>query len=468
MKNFFNRMLPLSFIVALSILSSCKKNNDVLAVNPLVPVVDSIAGGGTNSSKIKDSVLLLTRDIYLWNTQVPGSFNAQYYSDPASIMTAIRPFSIEDGFSSAVDRWSFAMKKTEWDQLSGGMGTLAATAEGDFGFSVFFRAEGDLRVSLVEPHAPAGLAGIRRGWRITAINGNTNITTANADFIVNAVYRSTGNSFTFKKPDGSTLTQTLNAGHYAEKPVYLDTVYHAGDKTIGYLVFNSFLGNTSYINSEFERVFTRFANAQVTDVVVDLRYNGGGYVSLAAALSNYLVTPFSTGSVMMKQLYNSSHTANNSTTNFNKAGSLNLNDVYFIVGRGTASASELVINNLKPHMEVKLIGATATHGKPVGYFPIPVGDWYIFPVSFKTVNKNGEGNYYNGFAVDGKVADGLDKDWGDTNEASLASAINNITTGAYLGRLTDAGYQEDAAVNNGNNKLNEHGLKITVDSRKAF
>jgi carboxyl-terminal processing protease len=462
MQKLINRLLPLC-LAALPILSACSKKNDVIALN--AGGSGGGAGSGTTPSQMKDSVLLLTRDVYLWNTQLPTSFDVQSYGDPASIMTAIRPYSLEPGFSGAVDRWSFAMKKTEWDQLSGGMGTtFSTTTNGDLGFSVFFRAEGDLRVSLVEPNAPAGLAGIHRGWRITAINGNTNITTANSDFIVNAVYYSAGNSFTFKKPDGSVVSITLTAGHYTQKAVYLDTVYHAGGKTIGYLVFNSFLGNTAQINSEFQRVFTRFTNAQVTDVVVDLRYNGGGYVSLAAQLSNYLVRSSASGTLMMKQLYNSNNSANNTTTNFNKAGSLNLDDVYFIVGRGTASASELVINNLKPQMDVKLIGATPTHGKPVGFFAIPVADWYIFPVSFKTVNKNGEGNYYNGFPVNGQVADGLDKDWGDVSEASLASAINNITTGSYFGRSAqEQTYKEDAAVSNGNDILNKPGLKITID-----
>lgn len=464
MQNQSYRLLSLFFLASLTIVSACNKKTDVLALNAGGSGAGS--GSGSTPSQMKDSVLMYTRDVYLWNTQVPGNFNVQSYSDPAAIMTAIRPYSLEPGFSGAVDRWSFAMKKTEWDQLSGGMGTLSTTAQGDFGFSVFFRAEGDLRVSLVEPNAPAGLAGIRRGWRITAINGNSNITTANADFIVNAVYNSTGNTFTFQKPEGGVVTKTLSAGHYTEKPVYLDTVYHTGGKTIGYLVFNSFLGNINQVSSEFQRVFTRFANAQVTDVVVDLRYNGGGYVSLAAQLSNYLVKPSFNGTMMMQQLYNTSNSANNTITNFNKAGSLNLTDVYFIVGRATASASELLINNLKPVMDVKLIGATATHGKPVGFYPIPVSDWYIFPVSFKTVNKNGEGNYYNGFAVNGQVADGLDKDWGDLNEASLASAVRNITSGSYRAAQEEP-YREDAGVSNGNDKLNEPGLKITVDVPKG-
>jgi len=90
-----------------------------------------------------------------------------------------------------------------------------------------------------------------------------------------------------------------------------------------------------------------------------------------------------------------------------------------------------LINNLKPYMDVKLIGPSNTHGKPVGYFPVPVGEWYIFPVSFKTTNKNGEGSYFNGFPVNSKVNDGINKDWGDLTESCLASSIKFISGGAF-------------------------------------
>lgn len=466
-----NRFRLIPFLLsALLFVVACKKDRDVIAVTPPPnPGAGNTGVVTTSPELIKDSVLKFTKDLYLWNTQIPPTFNAQYYADPAAIMTAIRPFSMEPGFSSAVDKWSFAMKKTEWDQISGGLGSLSTTTgAGDFGLSVFFRAEGDLRVRLVEPNAPAGQAGIRRSWRITSINGNSNMTTANANFIVNAVYESPNSSFTFQKPDGNSITLTLSAGNYAEKQVYLDTVYNIGGKKIGYLVFNSFLGKIDNINSEFQRVFSRFANESVTEVVVDLRYNGGGYVSLAEQLGNYLVRSSANGSIMMKQMYNSQNAQFNETTNFRKAGSLNLDDIYFIVGKSTASASELVINNLKPYMDVKLIGPTATHGKPVGFFPIPVGDWYIFPVSFRTVNKNGEGNYFDGIPVNAAIADGLDKDWGDPNEASLASAIRNITSGNYRPDNNQVPYQQTSAVTFGNEKLDASLLKITIGKSKGF
>ena len=117
-------------------------------------------------------------------------------------------------------------------------------------------------------------------------------------------------------------------------------------------------------------------------------------------------------------------------------------------------------------MDVQLIGPTHTHGKPVGFFAIPVFDWYIFPVSFRTVNKSGEGNYFNGLEVANKTADGVDKDWGDVTEASLASALSYITTGSFRVRNTEA-YIENRRVQEANKAL-DHSFKGAIDTRKML
>ena len=159
--------LPLVF-------TACQKTR-LDAVSTLVPVTPSPAP--VSGNVLKDSVLLVSKDIYLWNTQLPATFNPRNYDDPVKIMESIRQYSIEPGFNQPVDRYSFAIKKTEWDNLSTGMSSVAtATSEnGDLGLTVFFRTEGDLRVRLVEPNSPAGLAGIHRGWKVTQINASTNI-----------------------------------------------------------------------------------------------------------------------------------------------------------------------------------------------------------------------------------------------------------------------------------------------------
>lgn len=413
------------------------------------------------ADKLKDSALLYTKDIYLWYDKIPATFNARSYADPSAIMTAIRQYSIEPGFSAPVDRWSFAVNQQDWDNLSAGV-------SGDFGLNVFFRQEGDLRVRAVEKNSPAGLAGIKRGWRITKINGSTDISTANSNFIVQNVYQSGTTSFSFQKPDGSVVNMSLSAANYQESPVVLDSVYTVNGRKIGYFVFSSFLGDTTDMYNNFNRITNRFAVAGVQDVVVDLRYNGGGYVSVAEKLADYLAPSSANGSVMLTQKFNNKYTTYNSTDYFSKKGSLNLSRIFFIVSNGTASASELLINSLKPYMEVVLVGPSKTHGKPVGYFPIPVGSWYILPVSFYTVNKNGEGNYYGGMALNNQATDGLDKDWGDLSEAAFASTVSYITTGAF--RMAAPGQstsiQQNPVVEKGNLTLDAPNFKGAIDTRR--
>lgn len=375
------------------------------------------------------------------------------------MMTSIRQYSIEPGFSGPVDRWSFAINQQQWNNVSSGI-------SGDFGMSVFFRMEGDLRVKHVEKSSPAGLAGIKRGWKITAINGNSNITTSNANYIIQQVYQVQGASFTFLKPDNTSATINLNAATYAENPVILDSVYSTGGKTIGYFAFNSFLGDTSFVYNEFSRIFSKFAAAGVQDLIVDLRYNGGGYVSVQQKLANWLAPVSANGQLMMKQIFNDKYTSYNSNDNFQKLGSLNLSRIFFIVSSSSASASELLINNLKPYLDVQLVGPSKTYGKPVGYFPIPVGSWYIFPVSFRSTNKNGQGNYFDGIPLNSQAADGLDKDWGDINETSLQKVLGYITSGSYPAQsINTITQQQQPAVKEGNKVLDLPSFKGMIDTR---
>lgn len=439
----------IALILSIGALSSCKKEDVVPAAVNSGPVA--------TSDKTKDSVLIYARDIYLWYNQIPSTFSARSYAGPENIMEAIRGYSVETGFTQPVDRWSFAVKQTEWDNVSSGVAK-------DFGMSVFFRSENDLRIKSLEKESPAGKAGIVRGWRITGINGNTNITTANADFISQHVFEAASSSFAFMKPDGSPVNITLNAGTYQEHPVYLDSVYTNGTQKTGYIIFNSFLGDTLEINNEFQRIFSRFSRENVSDIVVDLRYNGGGYVQ-----ANYLVNGTANGNVMMNQEFNDKYKTFNNTTRYKKLGSVNLSRVFFIVSKSTASASELLVNNLKPYMDVKLVGPNNTYGKPVGFFPLPVDDWYIFPVSFRSTNKNGSGNYFSGIAVDKQVADGLDKNWGDRTESCLASVLQYISSGTFSrisanGRIIEE--TVSAPVEEGNVNLDKGSFKGTVDLRR--
>jgi len=448
----------LLLLVLMGIFNSCKKNADA----PASPPADSTQ----LAVRAKDSALIDAQSFYLWYNQIPSAFNAPSYTDPNAVMTALRAYSMEPGFGNTpVDRWSFGVLQTNWNQLSGGIGTAAgAAATGDFGLNVFFLVDGDLRVKLVYPQSPAGLAGIQRGWKVTAIDGSTNINIANATFIVNAVYYSASSTFTFLKPDGTSVNMTLTATTYPEPPVYLDTVYNSGSKNIGYMVVQSFLGDTSQLSAAFNSTISYFNSQNVTDIIVDLRYNGGGYVSVQQYLADLLAPASANNQLMMKETFNDKHSSYNTALYFKKKGPLNPSHILFIVSEFTASASELLINNLKPYMSVKLIGPGNTDGKPVGFFPIADGSWFVFPVSFRSTNSAGNGEYFNGFTPDAVAADGLTKNWGDVTESCLAEAIKYITTGTFT-PLSVQNYKEDPAVVSANHLLDHANFKGIVDSR---
>lgn len=463
-------MLPNNFIYLQFIKLTTHGNLYYMQIKNLVFAAVVIAMGAISCKKdksdpnpnaaVNNEAWDYAKALYLWNKNLPSSFDATSYSDPNAVMEAIRKYSIEPGFTNPVDRWSFGIKKSEWDDLSSGI-------SGDFGLNIFFRSENDLRVSYVEPASPAGAAGIKRSWRIVSINNNSNIAADDASIerISNAIYNASSATLVFSRTGKADTTITLTAATYQEQPVYLDTVYTVGAKKVGYLVYNSFLGSINNVKGIFNTIFTDFNSQGISDLVVDLRYNGGGYVELQNELANYLVPPTGNNGIMLKEEFNDNYSADFDTTiNYSKKGSLDVERIFFITTKNTASASELLINSLKPYMNVLLVGR-ATHGKAVGYFEIPVGDWYVFPVSFRTVNKNGEGNYFNGLQPDAAVNDGLDKDWGDVNEDCLASALHYISDGSFS--RVSARKQQDIQTESNNIILDKRRFKGAVEKTRS-
>ena len=172
------------------------------------------------------------------------------------------------------------------------------------------------------------------------------------------------------------------------------------------------------------------------ELIVDLRYNGGGSISVARDLASMIGGIELAGRVFTHLRYNAKHPENNTVYAFSSSSSelpaapLNgLNRVIFITAEGTASASELVINGLIPHKNVIQIGAT-TFGKPYGFLPVDACGLTYNAVSFETVNALGMGRYDSGLAPTCEVPDDLDHQLGDPAEARLASALHYIKTGS--------------------------------------
>lgn len=260
---------------------------------------------------------------------------------------------------------------------------------------------------------------------------------------------------------------TLHTAQFAENPNLLDKVITVGNKKIGYYVYNFFAegpteGSTLY-DDEMATVFADFKAAGITDLVIDLRFNSGGSIASSARLASFIGNGVDANDVFTKFQYNDDlqeYFINRYgeedlklkfITTANNVGSLIGNRVYFLTSKRTASASELVINGLKPYMsQVTLIGDT-TVGKNVGSASLyeendPRNTWGMQPIIVKLYNSQDQADYDEGFVPDIIDADNEREVYplGDVNEKLLSKAIDQITGGivARKGRRSNSSGKE--------------------------
>ncbi|MGY4536298.1 carboxyl-terminal processing protease [Mucilaginibacter sp. UYNi724] len=477
-------MKKLFYLILLSsaiVITSCKKDKKITpgADNG----TDAPSKTGSTLDLSKDSVFLYAQQVYYWNTSLPtyANFKPRAFSganDLDALQTeidAMTQYSKNPATGLAYEYYTPAPGYAKYSFIDDGSvsGELNGI-KGDFGFAPVWIGDDDIRVKYVYPGSPADVAGLKRGYQITAINGRVGDALkydggTNVNFLINAYSNSSNITLTLKKPDQTTVNVTMSTATYTVNPVLTSTVVDAGGgKKIGYIVFNSFTSDEN-ARPKLNAAFATFASAGVTDLVVDLRYNGGGYVSTAEYLSNLIAPATKTSGTMFSYYFNQtmvdhkatllanqkrkdtdgsiysyfdfSYTVADNTVPFSKSGvptSLNLSHVFFIVTGSTASASELAINNLLPitDLKVNLIGTTS-YGKPVGFFDIDINKYEMYIPQFETKNSAGKGGYYAGMTpgsadYPGKLApDDVTKDFGDPTEKLFALAIKNVQTGAY-------------------------------------
>jgi C-terminal processing protease CtpA/Prc len=250
------------------------------------------------------------------------------------------------------------------------------------------------------------------------------------------------NTIAFIDGNGTSVSKTLTKEEINLSPVVHYEVLHQGADKIGYLVFQDFIDAA---NDQLHEVFDSFKVAGINEIIVDMRYNGGGSIDVAEHLASWLIGKDFGNQPFIKYQHNSNLApAEDKTVNLppNDAG-LSLGRIFFIGTNNTASASELVINGVKPYVESILAGS-ATHGKSVGMYPFIFTsyDYVALPVCFKCSNANDEGDFYNGLQPALPADDDLTKDFGDPDEASLKTVLNYIETGAVPVKMTkSAGYR---------------------------
>jgi carboxyl-terminal processing protease len=402
------KLFYISIFITL-LFSSCKKDP--------VPV-----DTGVTDAMARDSLYYLMRQWYFWSDSMP-SVKKEDYPDPYKLLNAMR--------YKKLDKWSFVADYNEF----------VAEMQGEFvghGIRIGLDDSRKARIAMIYSKSPLYANGVRRGWIVKSVNGydiakiiyEGNTTAYNT--ALGASTAGVTNKFVFTKPDGTDIEISSTKASFTVNSVLLYDTLHLSTGVTGHLVFESFISPSP---TELAAAFKFFEDNNVKDLILDLRYNSGGYLSVAQTLATEIggKTLANSGSVFAVLKYNERNKDQNWTYKFDNNVQVNLSlpRMVVICTRQTASASEAVMNGLKPYMNVISIGDT-TNGKPVGMNGWDVGKKYFFwPITFKIVNKNNEGDYFKGIAPGKVVSDDITHDFNDRGELCLKEAVHYLETGSF-------------------------------------
>jgi len=392
---------------------------------------------------------------YYWNTDLP--------SNPDKTLA---PDEFFESLLSTDDRFSWIQEN--YQEL---LNSLQGVNE-EAGYELaLYRESMDNNVVIaqivyIKPASPAETSGLKRGDVITQINSQQ-ITTDNYRTLLAAT--SENHSVTYRELDLENQvflpvqTKSLTTIEYAENPNFLNKVFTHNNRKIGYYVYNLFSNgptstSTTY-TTEMDQIFASFQSAGITDLIIDLRFNSGGAESATVNLASLIGKDVDDSKIFTIRQYNSlveTEIKNDPslgagfldvefvTKTQNIGNQLTNNRVYILTGTRTASASELLINGLRPYMDVFLIGST-TVGKDVGSISLfndddPRNTWGMQPIVTKSFNSLEESDYSNGFEPQVPVPDNnlIIYPLGDEREILLARALQEITGVTDPGRTRAA------------------------------
>ncbi|MDJ0813067.1 MAG: S41 family peptidase [Woeseiaceae bacterium] len=401
-----------------------------------------------------------SNDTYLWYDEIIDRDPA-LYNDPVAYFDLLRTNQLSPS-GQPKDKFHFTYDSDVWNQLS------QSGASAGYGIQWAFLSNTpprDLRIAYTEPNSPAtNLAlPLERGAQILEIDGvdiNDN-TQAGVDTLNAGIRPSEGTQHTFTVRDvGATATRTvtMTAEVITSAPVQNTQVISTPTGAVGYLTFNDHIATAEQaLIDAVDQLNAHDNGAGIDDLVLDLRYNGGGYGDIANELAYMIAGPVPTaGRSFNTRQFNDKHPVTDPVTGnplaptlfydeaigspFNgTAGdplpTLDLPRVFVLTGFGTASASELIINGLRGvGVEVIQVGAT-TRGKPYGFYPTDNCGTTYFTIQMRSINDVGFGDYTDGFSPENttgimgvsvpgcSVADDFTKQLGDPTEARLAAAL---------------------------------------------
>ena len=408
-----------------------------------------------NDPELYEYIKSLYYYFYYWNKEVesyivkkpPTSGTPEDYFE--SLKYDEKKATTSDKNAGRYDRWGFMASYLDYS------GVLVEGKYKSFGYYLDQAPDYSVRVGLVYENSPMSQAGIERGFELKKLNGTDVMTLIKNGTFYQELNKET-NRFVFANREGNELPEkTISAAVVNINPILYKTIYHVGGKTIGYIVYNSFIvASKTAITAALQEM------KDVDELIFDLRYNGGGSVAVAEAICEHLL-PQSVGndSVVFSKTVFSDLTKKRCELKDEigkikrHTDAMNLSRLFVITTDGTASASEEVINNMKPFLEVITVG-TPSHGKPVGMYvwvyppytdkEIEAGklpDWAFAPITFRGDNSKGEGGFFSGIPVTYKVEDDLYNNFGVNEqtlegEACLQSVIRYIQTNRFTSSVS--------------------------------
>jgi carboxyl-terminal processing protease len=391
----------------------------VLTCALLSPWTAAAQNGPSNCSVTSQN--LYVRDAlntyYYWYQQLPSDVNPASFTSPEAYLEAVRYRPIDNSYSYITSAAANEAFYSDSQFVGYGLSTQTTST--------------DLRVLQVFDGSPALEAALERGDRITQVNGQSvaaMVSNGTIGGAFGAADIGVTSDIVFEKPNGDRKTARMVKRLVTIPTVSLTRVVDIEGRKVGYLFFRNFVRPSEVALNE---AFAALKAAGATELVLDLRYNGGGLVDIAVHLSSLIGGARTGGQVLLNYVHNDrvGPTLNKTTRFTNPEQALNLARLVVITTRSSASASELVINSLRPYLPVAVIG-DATYGKPVGQYGFTFCDKVLAPVAFSIKNVNNEGDYFDGIAPTCAAADDITHQLGDAAEGSFAEALTYIRTGA--------------------------------------
>jgi carboxyl-terminal processing protease len=358
----------------------------------------------------KGFVGAIMNDYYLWYDHIPADLDYDVVTTPEQLLEMMR--------YKELDHWSGMQPIAERERFFG-----QGRFDG-YGYTLGRDELNQVRISWVHTDSPAGHAGLDRGARLVALDGQS-IEELETQGTIYSVLGQPTVVHTFEELDGTVHDLELTQGEVVITSVKATQVLETSAGPVGYFMFTSFVAPAE---DELKAAFQSFheweaTNGQTVDqLIVDLRYNGGGLLSTAALLGS-LIEQSGAGQPLIVETYNDRHQeSNRRRLMFDVAEATSVSRVVFLTGPGTASASEQVINGLRPYTEVETVGLRSL-GKPVGADSFQHCGYALAPITFHSLNADGEGDFFQGIEPACDAHDDLLHTLGDPEEAMMKSAL---------------------------------------------